>query len=335
MNNQNHTKMCSNCKENKPVSEFYKEKGNKDGLRKQCKGCGKKSVEKNKERLFQEHIKFQLENPIYIKNCCICKKEKLISEFSKNKNCKDGLSVQCKSCAKQYNLENAERLLQEHIKFQIEHPIEYKICTYCKIIKHISEFSKRKSSKDAFNFRCKTCVKQWNSEHREEHSLWWKQYYLEHKEEINLYKKQWNLENPEYNKQYNLENKEEILIGRRKNQNNRRKTDINHRILCNYRGRVWHAIKNNQKSGHTIELLMCSIPELKYYLEKKFRVGMTWKNYGSGSGKWNIDHIIPCSFFNMLDPVEQYMCFRWQNLQPLWWKDNREKSDKIISITPP
>jgi len=31
----------------------------------------------------------------------------------------------------------------------------------------------------------------------------------------------------------------------------------------------------------------------------------------------------------MLDAVEQYMCFRWQNLQPLWQPDNQAKSDKV------
>jgi hypothetical protein len=79
---------------------------------------------------------------------------------------------------------------------------------------------------------------------------------------------------------------------------------------------------------------MCSIPKLKSYIESLWLSGMSWDNYGYGSNKWNIDHIIPCSFFNMLDPVEQYMCFRWQNCQPMWQKDNFKKNNKIIYPVP-
>ncbi len=62
---------------------------------------------------------------------------------------------------------------------------------------------------------------------------------------------------------------------------------------------------------------MCSVPELKQHLESHWQPGMSWSNYGYGSDKWNIDHIIPCSFFNILDPVEQYMCFNYTNEQVL------------------
>ena len=59
---------------------------------------------------------------------------------------------------------------------------------------------------------------------------------------------------------------------------------------------------------------------------------MDWNEYGNRESKlgWEIDHIIPCSFFNLKDSVEQYMCFRYQNLQPLWQPDNFKKGSKII-----
>jgi hypothetical protein len=76
---------------------------------------------------------------------------------------------------------------------------------------------------------------------------------------------------------------------------------------------------------------MCSIDEFKKYIESLWSLGMSWDNYGFGNNKWNIDHIIPCSFFQyyIQDPVEQYMCFRWNNCQPMWQIDNLKKSDKI------
>jgi len=35
-----------------------------------------------------------------IKICCVCKKEKFINSFSKDKNKKDGFGLKCKECHK-------------------------------------------------------------------------------------------------------------------------------------------------------------------------------------------------------------------------------------------
>jgi len=50
-----------------------------------------------------------------------------------------------------------------------------------------------------------------------------------------------------------------------------------------------------------------------------------WDNYGSG---WHIDHIRPCSSFDLSDEEQQRACFHHSNLQPLWVKDNLEKGSK-------
>ena len=51
---------------------------------------------------------------------------------------------------------------------------------------------------------------------------------------------------------------------------------------------------------------------------------MTWKNYG----EWHIDHIKPCSKFNLTDEEEQKKCFNYKNLQPLWASENTSKGAK-------
>jgi hypothetical protein len=75
---------------------------------------------------------------------------------------------------------------------------------------------------------------------------------------------------------------------------------------------------------------MCTVNEWKRHLEVQFVNGMSWENYGNKENQWSVDHIIPCNFFNLSDPVEQYMCFRYENTRPLWHIDNLRKSNKII-----
>lgn len=67
--------------------------------------------------------------------------------------------------------------------------------------------------------------------------------------------------------------------------------------------------------------------QLKSHLETLLVDEMSWDNYG----KWHIDHIIPKSFFEYksTEDVEFKMCWRLENLQPLWALDNLSKSNKL------
>ena len=107
----------------------------------------------------------------------------------------------------------------------------------------------------------------------------------------------------------------------------RYKGDECFRIVQNLRTRMRLALNNSNKADTTQNLLGCTTEELKAHLESQFTDGMSWDNYGMNG--WHIDHIIPCSSFDMLDPEEQRECFHYTNLQPLWAEDNLRKSDKI------
>ena len=56
---------------------------------------------------------------------------------------------------------------------------------------------------------------------------------------------------------------------------------------------------------------------------------MTWENHGLKG--WHYDHIIPLSHFNLTDIEQQKKACHYTNLQPLWWWENLEKSDKILT----
>lgn len=97
--------------------------------------------------------------------------------------------------------------------------------------------------------------------------------------------------------------------------------------LChNLRTRISKCLRGLIKSGGTLELLGCNIPELRAHLEKQFRPGMTWENYGP---VWHVDHARPCASFDLTDPVQQRECFHFSNLQPLFVSENLQKGAKF------
>lgn len=219
-----------------------------------------------------------------------------------------------------------------------------KLCNVCKEIKPLSEYyfkkdkpiycckiCHKKSSKDYNNKNKQVIidkVKKWNSENLEKRKKI-KQKWIDknpnyHKDYRNKYYK----ENPNYNKDYYWKNPE---LRREKSKEFRKenpkynqyyikgklKTDINFRLAHNMRHRIIYAVKNSKttKCTKTTNLLCCSVIELKNYLESKFLPTMNWENYGK---YWHIDHIIPCSSFNLIDEEEQKKCFHYTNLQPLF-----------------
>ena len=105
---------------------------------------------------------------------------------------------------------------------------------------------------------------------------------------------------------------------------NRRKNDPGFKLLANLRGRIRAALKGVGKSKRTMQLIGCSIAELKLHLENQFKLGMNWFTYG----KWHVDHIVPCCRFDLTQPEEQKRCFHFSNLQPLWAEENFKKNGR-------
>lgn len=111
---------------------------------------------------------------------------------------------------------------------------------------------------------------------------------------------------------------------------NKLHTDIKFKLAFNLRQRIRRALKNNYKIGSAVRDLGCSIPELKIYIEKQFKKGMTWKNWGVNG--WHLDHRLPLDSFDLTSRREFKQAIHFSNLQPMWWKDNLIKSNKIQTI---
>ena len=82
--------------------------------------------------------------------------------------------------------------------------------------------------------------------------------------------------------------------------------------------------RNFIKNENILKIIGCSLNDLKKHLQKKFKKNMSWNNYG----KWHVDHIVPCSKFDLTDVKQQRICFNYKNLQPLWARENIIKSNK-------
>lgn len=186
--------------------------------------------------------------------------------------------------------------------------------------------------------KCKECSKQEGNasyyKHREKRLQAKSEYSEKNKEVIqsrnrNQYSK--NKEKRiEYQKNYYKNNKE-IL-----------RPKIAARAIKKYHSDIFYKIKSNlsirmrkffKKNGsRTVDFIGCSIDELKCYLESKFQDGMSWDNYGLHG--WHVDHIRPCTSFDLSKKEEQEKCFHYTNLQPLWAIDNIKKSNKWDNTIP-
>jgi hypothetical protein len=90
--------------------------------------------------------------------------------------------------------------------------------------------------------------------------------------------------------------------------------------------RILNALSRNSgiKAARTMELIGCSIEQLRQHLEDQFLPGMEWGN----RKEWHVDHKRPLSSFNLSSPKQQRLAFHYSNLQPLWAKDNLSKGTR-------
>lgn len=245
--------------------------------------------------------------------------------------------------------------------------LDKKICGWCSIEKPLSGFLlRKKGDKISHRYECRDCnlKSRRDSYSRNSVGIQAKQavYRENNRENKRAYDKKARIENiekailkgkekyqkrskiiKEKRKEYYYKNKEKVIASvnnyvqknkdkvrkaQRENHKNRKANDISYSILKILRTRASSAIKlQGKKCYKTAQLVGCSMQLLLSHLESKFIDGMSWDNYGLKG--WHMDHIIPCSSFDLSKPDEQKKCFHYTNLQPLWWYENLKKSNKL------
>lgn len=200
-----------------------------------------------------------------------------------------------------------------------------KICTGCGSDLPIRSFSKKKSSKDGRNTRCRKC--------RSDH-------YQATKDECRARNQRWIEANRGRRRQHQRNSYGEYYLAiekprrqtpeykaRRANNRAAYAKTPHFRITNTVRHRIWQSLKS-KKNGRSWEALVgYTLEELITHLELLFVVGMSWDNYGT---HWHIDHKHPVSLFEITssecDGFRQ--CWSLDNLQPLWKQDNLRKGNR-------
>jgi hypothetical protein len=234
--------------------------------------------------------------------CTRCNINKELSEYHKTPRYPDGLSKVCKTCRNKRVMELYYKN-KENPKTKIQDG--FKKCNDCSLIKPYKDFNILSLKKEGYRHNCRSCQ-----------SIKDKIYAKKSADKIAARKRKYYEKNKEYiikrTTAYNLD---------------KYKNDIMYRIKNHIRGRVKAIlkIKRMNKNNSFRNYLGCSLVELRKHLESKFTEGMNWENYGSGG--WVIDHIIPLS--SATNVHELYKLNHYTNLQPLWEKENKIKSDNF------
>jgi len=195
----------------------------------------------------------------------------------------------------------------------------------------VKEYKKEYMRK--YHLRNKERIKAYQLKNKERITKYHKEYRLKHKEHRSKQKKEYYLKNIEHYKEYRLKNKEyqkEWSFKNRKSINdytrNKYRTNINFKLRRICRARIRQALKGINKSASTMELIGCTIDELRSHLESLFEPWMTWENQGLGG--WDVEHIKAMDKFDLTYPRQQQECCNWSNLQPMEHIANIKKGNK-------
>jgi hypothetical protein len=194
-----------------------------------------------------------------------------------------------------------------------------KKCKRCSEEKPLTEYGRRKDTKDGLHRYCKKCAYKiaedyYHTTGKTSRKDYYNQYRKENKEYFNTYSNQHYHENKEMYREWNRNKSTMDPIFRLKH-------SINANINVNLK--KYLQIKQDKSMNY----LGTTMEQYCQYLEQQFTPEMNWDNYGS---YWEIDHIMPIDSFDLTNEEQLYQCFNYTNTRPLHWLENKQKSNKII-----
>lgn len=213
----------------------------------------------------------------------------------------------CRDCIKLHRSNYFQTVTKER-RFKIKNNIPldtkpkiegFKECSQCKqLLEESTEnFDWYNELKAKFQSWCKKCVAKYGKEYRKINKA--------HRNKINN----------EYKKK-------------------RTETDIEFKLRKNLSMAFYNNLRSvgSSKGGHSISIVInYTMTEFKEHIESQWKLNWNWENHGV---EWQIDHIIPLSYFKcktMFDPLLK-VAWSLENLRPLSAKENLIKRDKMPDI---
>ena len=211
-----------------------------------------------------------------------------------------------------------------------------KICNVCKIKKDIFEFKKRKDNKDGYSCVCKNCCNKKQQLYRKtiNGKISVKKYQQSEKGKLTRQKyeksEKGKLKFKRYRKTEGRKQTQQKYEKSEKGKLAQKRKREKYRISQNISSYIRQSLNGKKDNKHWENLVGYTLQELKYHIEKQFKLGMNWNNYGLYG--WHIDHIKPVSLFNITNYNcnDFKKCWSLSNLQPLWAEENWKKGNKEI-----
>jgi len=220
-----------------------------------------------------------------------------------------------------------------------------KTCNDCKLEYPETRefFHYQNKKKNRFVSYCIACK-------RKRNTITHKNYYLKNREKVLQRTAEYRKDNPELVKKrhqkYYQKNKEQILEHQKyrrslpevkkmncEREKKRRNENPSYKIQTNVSRMVRLYLNKNgaTKKSRLWSALPYTPQELREHLESQFEDWMTWDNYGTGEGKWNIDHIYPQSLlpYDSLEHPNFLKCWELNNLRPLCSLENTSKGNNL------
>ena len=192
------------------------------------------------------------------------------------------------------------------------------VCYSCKRELPFSAFNKKKTNPSGFQRICKECAK-----------VERKKYYDTHKDKEIANHTEYEKNNREKinKKRAETRSKSESFYSKRQQRATERcSEDLGYLVFFRYRKRILTALKNQKALRGFKDRDLLGLPNTEFaaYLESTFTEGMTWDRYRNG--EMQIDHIIPCSCFNLQHSSHQLLCFNFRNTRMLFTSENAGKT---------
>lgn len=222
-----------------------------------------------------------------------------------------------------------------------------KKCAKCGETKAVEQFPWKIKAKGKRDSRCKVCrsadAKKYQQEHREEVLARKRQYREANREAINARNRQYREANREEinarKREHWEENRDEINAQQRTPEARARHNATARARYATEEGKLLVKTRKLHRCFYTGELgsvrlpraealVGCTRKDYRDHLASMFKDGMTHENYGQGTDKWQIDHVIPKAAFKGELEANLQVIYWWGNTQPLWGLENTAKGNK-------